>query len=109
MRVSSCGLALNIFKVVGSQIGKLRLLSAVGWQFVGWFDLEYTLELLQRVAVLYTCRYETLQMQSKCTEADGFPHGLAEAGVNQGRVINPFRLGQILICLTLWAQLHPNV
>lgn len=65
------------------------------------FDLEYTLELMQGAAILYTCRCETLQMQSKYTEADGFSHGLAEANVNQGMVINLFRLGQNLILLTL--------
>ena len=74
---------------------------AVGWQFVGWFDLEYTLELLQGAAMLYTCRCETLQMQIKYMEADGFSHGLAEADVNQGMVANLFRLGQNLILLTV--------
>lgn len=51
--------------------------------------------------MLYTCTCETLQMQSKYMEADGFSCGLAEADVNQGMVVSLFRLGQNLIILTL--------
>jgi len=45
-------LPLSIFRVIDSltvQIGELCLgfFCAVGWQFVGWFDLEYTLQLLR--------------------------------------------------------------
>lgn len=76
----------------------------VGWQFVNTFDLKYTRELLQRGAVLHTCRCETLQMQSECVEADGFSHGLAEADVNQAMVINLFRLAQFNSFDCVWGN-----
>lgn len=59
---------LNTFEVRGShtvQTGELsRFAGAGGWQYAGLFDLERTLEVLQEAAMLYTCRCETLQMQS---------------------------------------------
>lgn len=52
---------------------------------------------LQGAAMLCTCTSETLQMQRKYPEADGFSHGLAETDVNQDIDINLFRLGQNLV------------